>query len=83
MKDLTPFKINTSKKSCRSRIALIVNDFKPTRINTSAISPSKPPRINTSKKHGGAGPDTLLAHQLLRFLVGERFAAQAGLGPNK
>jgi hypothetical protein len=53
MKDLTPFEINTSKKSCHSRIALIARDFKPTRINTSAISPFKPPRINTSKKHGG------------------------------
>jgi hypothetical protein len=52
MKDLTPFKINTSKKSRHLRIALIVNDFKPTRINTSAISPFKPLRINTSKKQG-------------------------------
>jgi len=48
MMQLTPFKINTSKKSCHFRIALILNDFKPTRINTSTISTSKPPRINTS-----------------------------------
>ena len=55
MMQLTPFKINTSKKSCHFRIALILNDFKPIRINTSTISPLKPPRINTSKKHGGGG----------------------------
>jgi len=55
MMQLTPFKINTSKKSCHFRIALILNDFKPTRINTSTISTSKPPRINTSERHGGRG----------------------------
>jgi len=52
---LTPFRINTSSKSRHSRIALIANDFKPTRLNTSAIVPPKPPRINTSKKQGRGG----------------------------
>ena len=53
MRRLTPFRINTSRKSRRFRIAFIVNDFKPTRINTSVILRFKPSRINTSKKHGG------------------------------
>jgi GNAT superfamily N-acetyltransferase len=55
MRQLSPFKINTSRKSRHSRIAFIVNNFKPTRINTSAISLFKPPGINTSKKHRGEG----------------------------
>ena len=71
MRDLTPFKINTSKKSCHSRFALSLNDFKSTRINTSTISVSKPPRINTSKKHGergeGCGPTGFNLH--LKFVA--------------
>jgi len=68
MRQLNPFKINTSRKLRHSRIAFIVNNFKPTRINTSAISIFKPPRINTSKKHGGVGWGALKSY--LRFSVG-------------
>jgi len=53
MTPLTPFRINTSKKSRHFCIAFILNDFKSTRINTSAISRFNPSRINTSKKQGG------------------------------
>jgi hypothetical protein len=67
MSDLTPFKINTSKKTRHSRIAFIVNDFKPTRISTSTIFLFKPPRISTSKKTSGEG-GTLKSY--LRFSVG-------------
>ena len=52
MRPLSPFRINTSKKSWRSSIAFIPNDFNSTRINTSVILDCNSPRINTSKKHG-------------------------------
>ena len=55
MRRVTPFRINTSKKSRHLCIALILNDFNPTRINTSVIFRFKPSGINTSKKHGGRG----------------------------
>jgi hypothetical protein len=55
MRYLSPFRINTSKKSCHLRIAFIVNGFKFTRINTSEKNGSKPPRINTSRKRPGEG----------------------------
>jgi hypothetical protein len=50
---ITPFRINTSKKSHHFRITLILKDFNSTRINTSVIFRFNSPRINTSKKHGG------------------------------
>jgi hypothetical protein len=53
MRPLSPFRINTSKKSWRSSIAFIPNDFNSTRINTSVFFRFKSPRINTSKKRGG------------------------------
>jgi len=52
MRHLSPFRINTSKKLRHLCIALIANDFKFTRINTSEKNSSKPPVINTSKKQG-------------------------------
>jgi hypothetical protein len=55
MSHITPFRINTSKKSRQFRITLILNDFKSTRINTSVIFRVNPSRINTSKKQGGVG----------------------------
>ena len=61
---ITPFRINTSKKSWHFRIALITNGFNSTRINTSAIFHFNPPRINTSKKHGGGGGSNPIANIL-------------------
>jgi len=55
MSRLSSFRINTSKKSRQSRIALIANDFKSTRINTSVIFRFNSSRINTSKKTGRGG----------------------------
>ena len=52
MRRLSPFRINTSKKSRHSRIAFITKDFKFTGINTSEKNGSKSSGINTSKKQG-------------------------------
>ena len=82
MMQLTPFKINTSKKSCHFRIALILNDFKPIRINTSTIAPIKPPRINTSKKHGGGvGCGPTGSKLYLKFAPSPSAALAGGLPP--
>ena len=56
MSNLTPFKINTSRNFCTFCISLISGHLKSPIINTSANFDFKPPRINTSKKHGGGGP---------------------------
>ena len=69
MGQLTPFRINTSKKSRHFCIAFIINDFKSTRINTSVIFRVNPSRINTSKKTGGWG---VHAHSF-RFCPERRF----------
>jgi hypothetical protein len=61
MSYLSPFRINTSKKSRHLRIAFIVNDFKSTRINTSTIFGFNQSKINTSTKHGGGRGEALPA----------------------
>jgi hypothetical protein len=62
MRQLNPFKINTSRKSRYSRVAFIVNNFKPTRINTSAISKTRGGGVRSPKvllqilsRRGGSG----------------------------
>jgi len=83
MMQLTPFKINTSKKSCHFRIALILNDFKPIRINTSTISPLKPPRINTSKKHGGGSRVRPYGVQALLEVRAQSFGGAGRRSPSR
>jgi hypothetical protein len=51
--NLSPFRINTSKKLCIFHISFISGHLKSSIINTSMKNASKSSIINTSKKHGG------------------------------
>lgn len=52
-RQLSLFRINTSRKSRNFLIAFITNDFKPSGINTYVKKGQNPSRISTSKKQGG------------------------------
>jgi hypothetical protein len=59
MSNLTSFRINTSKNLCTFCISLISGHLKSLTISTSVNFDAKPPRINTSTKHGGGGQNVV------------------------